>query len=338
VENKKMAEIIKNRSEILFLYDASWINPNGDPIDENKPRVDEETGRNIVTDVRLKRTIRDYFLSLIEKEDNRLKEQDIFIKEVRDENGYLYDAKRRAQDFLKETGDFQKVKEAMQKDILDKCIDIRLFGAVIPIEIKVKDKEKPEEGSITLTGPVQFKFGTSLHEVEPKFVQGTGAFASEYPGLRQFTFREEWVLPYSLILFHGLINENAAKHTQLSEADVDLLFEAMWNGTKNLITRTKIGQMPRLLLQVIYKEGECFHIGSLDNLYLQKDKDDKKLRDIQDVRIDITELVRQLEAYKDKIEKLRYRVDTEVKFIKDGQPIKLENAIPSDIKKETFNF
>ena len=52
--------IVKNRSEILFLYDITDANPNGDPVDENKPRVDEETGVNIVTDVRLKRTIRDY--------------------------------------------------------------------------------------------------------------------------------------------------------------------------------------------------------------------------------------------------------------------------------------
>ena len=52
--------IVKNRSEILFLYDVTDANPNGDPVDENKPRIDEETGINLVTDVRLKRTIRDY--------------------------------------------------------------------------------------------------------------------------------------------------------------------------------------------------------------------------------------------------------------------------------------
>ena len=52
--------VIKNRSELLFLYDITDANPNGDPIDENKPRIDEETGINIVTDVRLKRTVRDY--------------------------------------------------------------------------------------------------------------------------------------------------------------------------------------------------------------------------------------------------------------------------------------
>jgi len=55
-----MSEMIKNRSEILFIYDVKDANPNGDPLDENKPRIDEETNMNIVTDVRLKRTIRDY--------------------------------------------------------------------------------------------------------------------------------------------------------------------------------------------------------------------------------------------------------------------------------------
>lgn len=59
-----MSEILKNRHEILFLYDVSWANPNGDPMDENKPRLDEETSVNIVTDVRLKRTVRDALMEL----------------------------------------------------------------------------------------------------------------------------------------------------------------------------------------------------------------------------------------------------------------------------------
>ena len=75
------SDIITNRSEILFLYDVTYANPNGDPVDENKPRIDEETEINIVTDVRLKRTIRDYL--------NDYKGQDIFIIESRDENGNL---------------------------------------------------------------------------------------------------------------------------------------------------------------------------------------------------------------------------------------------------------
>ena len=71
-EVSKMNDVIKNRSEILFLYDVTDANPNGDPIEENRPRIDEETGVNIVTDVRLKRTIRDYLRDF--------KRQNIFIQ------------------------------------------------------------------------------------------------------------------------------------------------------------------------------------------------------------------------------------------------------------------
>ena len=314
-----MRKIVENRSEIVFLYDVTWGNPNGDPMDENRPRIDEETGINIVTDVRLKRTIRDYFLTLIEKEDQRLVGQDVFIKEVRDENGYLYDAKTRAKEFLRETGNFAEMKEAIKKEICSKCIDVRLFGGVIPLELKVKSKEKQEKtekGSITLTGPVQFRFGRSLHRVDVKYIPGNGAFAADYEGKKsmQFTFREEYVVPYSLISFYGIVNENAAKTTGLTENDVNLLMEAMWNGTKNLITRSKAGQMPRFLMRVVYKEKN-FHIGDLDKrIKLITDIEDEKIRDISQVKIDISELVDALRNHKGKIERIELGIDDRVVF------------------------
>ena len=101
-------------------------------MDENKPRIDEETGINIVTDVRLKRTIRDYFLTLLDKGDERLQGQDVFIKERRDEEGYLYDAKTRAKEFLKKEGTFSEMKKAIKEDICSKCIDVRLLVALYP--------------------------------------------------------------------------------------------------------------------------------------------------------------------------------------------------------------
>src|SRR3989304_1232950 len=100
-----MTETIKNRSEILFLYDVTNANPNGDPVDENKPRIDEETGRNIVTDVRLKRTIRDYLKDFKGKE--------IFVREISDDEGNIQDAKQRAEDFLKDSSG----KEIKQADL-----------------------------------------------------------------------------------------------------------------------------------------------------------------------------------------------------------------------------
>jgi len=121
-------EIIKNRAEIVFLYDVKDANPNGDPLDENKPRIDEETGINIVTDVRLKRTIRDYLKDF--KGYDGKTNKDIFVREIANEKGEIQDGKTRAKDF-----------EENKKIVLEKCIDVRLFGAVIPLPEKAK-KEK----------------------------------------------------------------------------------------------------------------------------------------------------------------------------------------------------
>jgi len=207
----------------------------------------------------------------------------------------LYDGKRRAKDF-----------NESPEEVLNRCIDVRLFGAVIPLE----------EDSITYTGPVQFRMGRSLHRVETKHIKGTGAFADQYPKdekkrKKQHTFREEDILPYSLICFYGIINENTAKHTNLTENDVNLLLDGMWNGTKNLISRSKAGQMPRLLLKVNYK-GSDYHIGDLDKLITIRDIDkieQEKLRDITDVILDASELIETLNKNKDKIESIELKVD-----------------------------
>ncbi len=334
-------ETIRNRSEILFLYDVKDSNPNGDPVDENKPRIDEETGINIVTDVRLKRTIRDYFLTLVANNDNRLVGQDVFVKEVRDQEGFLYDAKTRANDFLTKQGKFSEMRQVIKEDICNKCIDIRLFGGVIPLELKVEktgkksgeeSSEAEKSGSITLTGPVQFKFGRSLHKVDgPTFIKGTGAFADKYDEKNkklQFTFREEYILPYSLIAFYGVVNENAAKDTNLTNADVDLLLEGIWKGTKNLITRSKVGQMPRVLIQVVYKTGENYHIGELDKLIkLVSDLQDEAIRDISEVKLDVSPFINILEHNKHMIEMIRVKLDERVCFIKNEETIDLKSTL-----------
>jgi CRISPR-associated protein Csh2 len=312
---------IKNRSEILFLYDITDANPNGDPVDENKPRLDEEEKVNIVTDVRLKRTIRDYL--------NYYKKIEIFVREIELDDGTIQDAKTRAEDFLYENGvklnknklSLQQMKQIITNNILSDCIDVRLFGGTIPIE-----KSQKEKSSITFTGPVQFKYGRSLHRVKLQFVKGTGAFASG-AGSTQKTFREEYILPYSLITFYGVINENAAKETNLQEEDKDLLLEGIWNGTKNLISRSKIGQMPRLLLEVVYKEKN-FHMGELDKrIRFVSDKNDEEIRDIKDGRLDITELIKALELHKDAIERINYKADERLTLILEGKEICLKEAL-----------
>ena len=293
-----MSEIIKNRSEILFLYDVKDANPNGDPVDENKPRIDAESGVNIVTDVRLKRTIRDYLYEH--------KGQEIFIREIRKEDGNLKTKEERLNDFGKES-------------LVEKCIDIRLFGSTTAVE----------DRTIVYTGPVQFKYGRSMHKVDLTYIKGTTVMPSGAEK-KQGTFTERYILPYSLIAFYGIVNENAAKsqNIPLTEADIDLLLEAIWEGTKNLISGSKFGQVPRLLLQVVYKEGLNFFVGELDRLVsMRSEKVDESIRDITDLKIDITALVKRLEENSEKIECLRFKVDERASFLKNDKDINIREAM-----------
>src|SRR5690606_6323744 len=108
-------------------------------------------------------------------------------------------------------------------------------------------------------------------------------------GKRQAEFSEDYKLSYSLIRFYGVINENSAENTGLSENDIELLLDGLWNGTKNLITRSKMGQMPRFLLRVVYKESN-FHIGDLDKMIKLKDENKEKISEEKQEKIrDISE-------------------------------------------------
>ncbi len=308
-----MPQTIKNRREYLFLYDISFANPNGDPNDGNKPRIDEETGKNIVTDVRLKRTVRDYLLQ---------KGHEIFVREVENGDDGIQDGKDRVRDFIQSYEELKDKslrdqKEIISRNILRSCIDVRLFGGTLPVELKVKNKK--ESSSITHTGPVQFGMGVSLHRVKLEFIKGTGAFASK-SGQKQKTFREEWFLPYSLIAFYGIANEYSARATDLTDEDLEELKEALWHGTKNLITRSKMGQTPRLLVEIVYKEGIRSQIGELHRyIKLESDKNDESLRSPEDYTLNIDRLLDVIKENSDKIEAVNYKVDRNFRLSKSFQ-------------------
>lgn len=308
---------ITNRSEIIFLYDVTNCNPNGDPMDSNRPRVNEETGKCLVTDVRLKRTIRDY---LFEKGYNGTENGvgDIF---VRDEDGSPVTGTQRAKSYNNKT------------DFIQKFIDVRLFGAVsAPKKADKKTKTKKEEVSedaeneaggeetdtsktFHLTGPVQFGMGKSLNKVKENFIKGTGAFATTEEA-KQRTFREEYNISYGLIGFHGVINENAARETQLSENDVDELVEGLWNGTKSLLTRSKKGHLPRLLIKVDYSQKGFFVGDLLDriSLTLKEGLAEDELESIDQIILNPDKLVETLNRFDSKISAITILKDDRVNF------------------------
>lgn len=321
-------ETVKTRTEILFVYDLADANPNGDPNDENRPRMDLEAGRAKVSDVRLKRTIRDYLHEYCSEE--------LFCREIEKDDGTIQEGKDRAEDFFKQALDearkkadsVHKKRDLIQEKVIEKCIDVRLFGATIPVSATKKNEK---DSSVTLTGAVQFAMGTSLHRVEPKFIKGTGAFASGQ-GKEQRTFREEYTLPYALIAFYGIVNQQAAKTTKLTSDDAEKLFEAIWYGTKNLITRSKIGQRPLFLLLVEYAANNAnSYIGRLDRFLDLKKGDggtevrDEELRDLTHVQLDLTRLSAALSERQSKVSKIRFAWDSRLKL--SHQPVETKGKL-----------
>ena len=299
--------VIQDRMEFLFLYEAKDCNPNGDPLDENRPRTDPETGVATVTDVRIKRTVRDYLYEV--------KGLEILIRDTEDEEGYLKDGKGRCDDFLEAAGvtkddTIASMVSKVRSTILEKCIDARLFGSTLPVEFGKK------KSSIKLTGPVQMAgFNRSLHRVSPQVIQGTAAFASGKKATQK-SFREDHLLPYALIVAYGVVNEVAARTTGLSEEDVDLLLEGLWWGTESLISRSKMGHQPLFLMRVRYKDGH--RIGDLAaRCSLRSEKEDTQIRSVEEYRVDATRLLNALEDNRDRVDSMDLIQDDRLVF-QDG--------------------
>lgn len=311
-------------SEILFIYDAKMCNPNGDPDEENKPRMDYETSRNLVSDVRLKRYIRDYFLS---------QGYEIYVSKVDDET---VDATERIEKFREK---FEKEikgrKEELTKEeikwLLTKLIDVRLFGATIPI----KGQEKGV--SLNFTGPVQFSWGYSLNPVE---IMPSSSITSIFAGRttegkeEYGTIGKDWRVYYSLIAFYGIISKKRANKTLLTNEDIKLLDNALINAIPSeATTRSKLGQTPRFLLRIEYTSGN--YIGDLRKFVKIQPKGNKKLeilREIDEFSLDITKLIEIINQNEDRISKVLYWQHPELSLLKDNEEV----ANFSNILSEKF--
>lgn len=281
-----------SRREILFVYSVKDANPNGDPLNANHPRFDEDTEQVLVSDVRVKRTIRDQWLR---------EGKPVFV------DGEPKTLKGRFEELKKETG------LETGREIMASCLDTRLFGVTFAL-----GKE-----SFSWTGPVQFKWGRSLHAVTVDFVQGTSAFTTEGregQEKQQRSFRNEYKVPFALIAVYGIANQHASERTGASGEDLELLREALWAGTENLITRSKNEHMPRFYLEIIYRPGFAGKIGSLDeNIVLRNNagqpvskEEGRALRNLKECRLDINELVQMVDKLKDNVEAIVIRRDRDL--------------------------
>jgi CRISPR-associated protein Csh2 len=240
---------------------------------------------------------------------------DVWVRQLEDENrnAVRVSAKQRidglAKEFAQEKGkNYESAKQAVKDPefrpwLLDKLIDMRIFGATIPVG--GEGERERGEALPPLTGPVQFSWGWSLNKTE---ILPSATISSQFAGREQEekgqygTFGKDWRVKYSLLAFYGTISAWRACRTGLTNQDVQLLDRSLLEAVPLLATtRSKLGQTPRLYLRVEYKDDRTF-LGDL-RTGLRLERDDG-LEGIDEVKLDSTGLIGQLERAKDKLEKV----------------------------------
>lgn len=215
---------IENRYDFTILLDVQNGNPNGDPDANNMPRIDPETGVGIITDVCIKRKIRNYVQMVREG----VPGYEIYIKQgaVLNEQDQKAVEASGIKDFEKaKKSDKQHVDELVRDFMCQNFYDIRTFGAVMTTFVK---------GGLNcgqVRGPVQLCFGQSIDPVIPRDITLTRVAITTAKDAveKRNTMGGKAIIPYGLYRINGFISANQAKTTGFDEDDLELLFEAIMN-------------------------------------------------------------------------------------------------------------
>lgn len=260
------------KRELLFLYESKFSIPNGDPF-TNEQRYDEATKKILVSDVRIKRFIRDYL------EDNG---ELIYVSDIhgkvtsKDRLIVLYDKNETITSII---------------DLLTQCIDVRLFGGISTFKDNEAKKLNLTDAHTSLTGPVQFALlNPSLNKVNLRIHQNTTRFKSKDKN-EQGSIGTTSIVPYSLNQILGWVNPYSAEETRLAECDVKKMLEAMWKSINLSNTRSKSNQRSVLLLSINYKETDDKIYGIDQAILLEsKEKEEEDIRTLEDYNLDFTKL------------------------------------------------
>jgi len=221
---------IQNRYDFVFLFDVKDGNPNGDPDAGNQPRVDAETGHGLVTDVALKRKVRNYVAMKYAgdqeatdgKGDLTANRFEIYVREKAVLNNQhkrayaAYDLKPEIKKLPKDVQDARRVTGWMCKNFYD----IRTFGAVMSTEVN----------SGQVRGPVQLTFARSIDPVvSTEHAITRMAVTNEADLEKERTMGRKFTIPYGLYRAHGFISAHLAAQTGFDERDLELLWEALKN-------------------------------------------------------------------------------------------------------------
>lgn len=208
---------LKNRIDFVYIFDIQDGNPNGDPDNGNQPRVDPETGLGLVTDVCLKRKVRNYVQVAKQGQPGF----DIFIRESVVLNDIIED--------IFESNDVAKYSDKKDKGVATRNImcqrffDVRSFGAVISVS------KLAGLSSGQVRGPIQLTFARSVSPINAKEHTITRVARNKDDKDSSNSMGRKSTVPYGLYICHGFISANLAKQTGFSTDDLQLFFDALRN-------------------------------------------------------------------------------------------------------------
>lgn len=219
-----MKEVINQRVDFVYIFDVKDGNPNGDPDAGNLPRIDPENAMGLVTDVCLKRKIRNY----VQLSKETVEGFDIFIKEKAILNNVLeevYDSVPKTEGQKKGKGSEGDAEKKAQQEMCKRFYDVRTFGAVM---------STGKKGAGQVKGPVQLTFARSVDPIIltehtiTRMAVTTEAEAKKQEGDNRTMGRKSTV-PYGLYVAYGFISPSFAERSGFSKEDEALLFEALKN-------------------------------------------------------------------------------------------------------------
>lgn len=290
-----MGEAIKNRYEFVVLFDVENGNPNGDPDSGNMPKIDPESGLGLVTDVCLKRKIRNYVETVKEdakgykiyiKEDVPLNRSD---REACESLGITETEDKKVTEALKKLKKSDKDVDIKLRDYMcDNFYDIRTFGAVMTTFVKAS------LNCGQVRGPVQLGFARSIDPIVSQEVTITRvAITTEKDAENKSTeMGRKNIVPYGLYRVEGYISANLArKVTGFSEEDLDLLWEAIINMFENdhSAARGKMAVRELIVFKHSKELGDCPAYKLFDAVEVRKKEEIEYPRKYQDYTVQIHE-------------------------------------------------
>lgn len=281
-----MSDAIKNRYDFVFFFDVKDGNPNGDPDQVNLPRADAEDQKGLVTDVCIKRKVRNFVMLEKTKEIDKYVPEDgfdIFIRQGQVLNSVIDKA----------TG--ENIRDR-QVNLAEKYFDIRTFGAVLATG---------DKGAGTIRGPVQFTFSRSedrIFQAEHSITRcavTTADDAKKQEG-REYasTFGRKTTVPYALYRMHGFVSAVDAAKTKFSEEDLTLLWKSLINAFEHDRAAARGEMNPRKL--VIFKHSS--HLGNelsgrlFERVTVTKKTDLPRSKDDYQIEVDKDQLPSGIEA------------------------------------------